>query len=272
MSITINTSIASLQANREINKQSNDLKKQFDNLSSGLRVNKASDDAAGLAVAMDLLAEANLNSVASRNISDAVSVISIADGALESAGQITDRMSELAMQAANGTMSDGQRSALDQEYQQLRQELDRISQTTEFNGQSLLSENKIISLQAGTSGSTNSQITLSLPDISSETLKLPDNISNQANATSALDTISEARDLVDQTRGQLGAVANRFETAVENIHSSDINQREAASRIRDLDVAEASSNLVATDIRQQISTALGAQANQIPSIALQLLG
>ena len=272
MSITISTNIASLQANKELNKQTKEIDKQFGHLSSGNRITRASDDPAGLAVALDLLADAGLDSIASRNISDGVSLISIADSALENAGEITNRMSELAAQSANGTLSDSQRSALNNEYQQLGQELNRISETTEFNDQKLLSGNNTVTLQAGTDGSGSSQMMLSLPSVSAQSLGLPENISTQKGAQNALDSISAARDTISQTRGQIGSVSSRFESALENLSSTEINQREAASRIKDLDVAEASSSLMAARIREQTATAMSAQANQLPSLALQLIG
>ncbi|MCC6933609.1 MAG: flagellin FliC [Deltaproteobacteria bacterium] len=272
MAITINNNIPSLQANRQINKQSKEIGDSFDKLSSGLRINKASADPAGLAVALDLLATADISSVASRNISDGVSLTAIADGALESAGEITGRMSELATQAANGTLSDEQRTALNNEYQQLKSELDRIAQTTEFNDQKLLAQDNTISLQAGTSGNGSSQVVLSLPGVSSSSLGMPANISSQANAQSAIDQIATARDNISQARGAIGASASRFETAYNNLQTSEINQREAASRIRDVDVAQESSNLVANRIREQMSAAMSSQANLLPNLALKLLG
>ena len=272
MSITISTNIASLQANKELNKQTKEINKQFEHLSSGNRISRASDDPAGLAVALDLLADAGLDSIASRNISDGVSLISITDSALENAGQITGRMSELAAQSANGTLSDAQRSALNDEYQQLSAELNRISETTEFNDQKLLSEKNTVTLQAGTDGSAASQMTLTLPSVSAQNLGLPDNISTQKNAQNALDSIAEARDTISQTRGQIGSVSSRFESALESLGSAEINQREAASRIKDLDVAEASSAMIAARIREQTATAMSAQANQLPNLALQLIG
>ena len=272
MSITINTNISSLQANRELNKQASELTKHFDKLSSGLRIARASDDPAGLAIAMDLLANADTGAVASRNISDGVSLTSIADGALESATDITDRMSELAAQAANGTLSDQQRGALNNEYQQLQSELDRIAGSTEFNGVKLLEENSTVSIQAGTDSSSNSQMMLSLPSVSSSNLGLPTSIATQNSAQQALEGISAARDTLTSARGAIGAVTSRLETAFENVKTQELGQREAASRIRDADVAQESSGLVASRIREQISGAISAQTNQTPSLALQLLG
>ena len=272
MSITISSNISSAQANRSLNNEANTVSKNFQHQSSGSRITRASDDPAGLAVALSLLSDADLSNVASRNLSDAVSITSIADGALENAGKITDRMSELATQAANGTLSASQRSALNNEYQQLSAELDRISQTTEFNDQKLLSENNTISLQAGTDSSSSSQMMLALPSVSAKNLGLPSDISTQENAQNAIDSVSAARDVISQTRGQIGAVSSRFDSALNNLSTNEINQREAASRISDLDMAESSASMAASKIREQAAAAMSAQANQLPSLAMQLIG
>ena len=182
MSLTINSNVSSLQTQRQLGNRTEALEKNFERLSSGKRVNRASDDPAGLAVALSILAEADTGVVAARNISDGVSALSIADGALQSSSDILTRLGELSTQAANGTLSAEQRSALNNEYQALKSELDRIASTTEFNDQALLSGSSTINLQAGTDGSENSQLGVNLPGVSASSLGLADNILTQENA------------------------------------------------------------------------------------------
>ena len=272
MAISISNNLISQQTNRQVNNQVKETNKSSERLSSGLRINRPSDDAAGLAVAMQLMANSDLSSIASRNISDGVSLANVAEGALENVSDITKRMSELATQAANGVLSDQQRSSLNSEYQQLRSELDRISQSTEFNGQQLLAESETISIQAGMSGEESSQITLSLPNVSSNGLNLPSNISTQTNARGAINQLSTARDDISQVLSSIGSATSRFEAAYQNLQTSEINQAEAASRIMDADVGEEASNNTAARVRERAATAISAQANQLPNLAVMLLG
>ena len=271
MSISINTNIPSLQSQRHSEGASSAMRKDFEKLSSGKRINKASDDPAGLAIAMDLLADASTSVVATRNISDGVSMAAIADSALSTSSDVTTRMAELATQAANGTLSDSQRSQLNNEYQQLSQELNRVSQTTSFNGQQLLSGGNEISLQVGTNGNTASQISMKFADISSGGLGLVSNISTQESARAAIEEVKVAQETLSETRGGLGASVSRLEAAFENLKATELGERDAASRIQDADIAQQSSNLVADRIRQQMSVSVTAQANASPAAAMQLL-
>jgi flagellin len=272
MSITVNTNLPSLASQRQAENSTNSIRKDFERLASGKRINSASDDAAGLAIALDLLSDAGTRGVASRNISDGVSLASIADSALASTTDITTRMSELATQAANGTLSGSQRQALNNEYQELSRELDRIAQTTTFNDQQLLSGNSSFSLQAGVDGQKTSQINLSLPGVSSSSLGLTSDLLSQESARAAIEEVDLAIDSLTSSRGEIGATVSRLETAFENIKTAELGERDAASRIQDADVAQESSNLVADRIRQQISTAIQGQANGAPAIAMKLLG
>lgn len=272
MPININTNIPSLQVDRQLSSQSRALNRSFEKLATGKDINRASDNPAGLAIALDLLANADTGNVAARNISDGISTASIADGALQSASDITTRLSELATQASNGTLSSEQRSSLNNEFQALTSELDRISQTTEFNGQKLLTGNTSVALQVGTTGSADSQIALSLPGVSTSGLGITRDLSTQANAQAALDQVKTAGQTVASARGEIGSTVSRLSTAFENIKTSELNQRDAASRILDVDVAKESANLVSLQIRQQAAVAVKAQANILPQLALKLLG
>ena len=271
MALTINTNLFSLQNQRELNKSTNSLGASFQRLSSGKRINRASDDAAGLQIAAALLAEERTSGAAARNISDAASVLSVADGALQSASNITTRLSELSVQAANGTLSDDQRGALQQEFDSLRSELDRISQSTEFNGQQVLGS--ATSVQSGTDGSANSQTNVNVGDVSADSLSLASlDISTQAGAQAAIEATKGAVESVSSSRGEIGAAEARLQTTYDNLLTQKLNQAEARSRIEDADIAKESATNIAARIRQQANVSLGASANQQPALALKLLG
>lgn len=272
MALTINNNIDSLRANRELSKSKKEEDKSLERLSSGKRINKASDDAAGLAIAMELLSESDLSAVASRNISDAASVANIAEGAIETSTDIVTRIGELATQASTGTISADQRSAIGAEISQLTAELDRISQTTSFNGQNLLSGSGSISVQAGTSGGSDGNVSFSLPGVSSASLGLTGNVSTQANAQALLDAAKSATNTLASSRGEIGSAQSRLGTAFENLQQARVNTKEAGSRILDADIAEEVSKLSSARIRTQIGASVSAQANQQPANALKLLG
>jgi len=246
--------------------QTNNLQNNFKKLSSGLRVNSASDDAAGLAVATELLTSARIDDQGSRNISDALSATNIAEGAIGSASDITSRLNELATQASNGTLSASQRSSLNTEYQALASELDRISQTTQFNGVQLLGGNTEIGVQAGQTG-----LSIKFPGVSSSGLGLASNLSSQESARAALDESKAAVEALAQARGDIGSSVARLDTAYENIRSSSVASKSAASQILDADFAEVSSKLAASKIGQQASVAINAQANLQAQNVLKLL-
>jgi len=273
MALTINSTVNSLSNLKNLNKASSDLKKANERLSSGKRINSASDDPAGAAIAARLASSAQIDAVAGRNISDGYSIADIADGALQSAGDITTRLSELAAQASNGTLSDSQRSALNDEFQSLKSELDRISNTTEFNGQQLLSgSGGSFDLQVGEDGGSNSQITLKTTGVSSASLNLSSaNISTQAGAQAALDQAKAANDSVAQTRGSVGAVVSRLDTAYGNVKTSEVNQREAEDRISSADIAQEVANRLRASILQKGDVSLQAQANSSSANVLKLL-
>lgn len=271
MALSVNNNIASLQTDRQLAKKTDELKKNFAKLSSGLRINSASDDAAGLAIATGLLANASINDVGVRNVSDAISAVNIAEGSVSSASDIVARLSELATQASNGTLSSTQRTALNQEFQSLRGELDRISQTTEFNGQQLLNGSTTIDVQAGADSTGNAQLSVSFPGVSASSLGLNTDISTQGNALQALDEAKNAVNSLASARGDIGSSVSRFDVAIENLRSSSTNARDAASQIRDADIADTSAKLTAAKIGQNVAAAVKAQANLDPQIVLRLL-
>lgn len=245
----------------------------FQQLASGSRINRASDDPAGLSVAEGLRASISSLSAASQNISYAISSIQIADSALEQASDISTRLQELAVQAANGTLSDDQRGALQNEYSQLTAEIQRIAEGTEFNGRKVLDGSTIVT-QVGIDSSANSQITSAGVNLSELAANLTSqSLSSQAAATSAIDQIAKFSKEISNARGSLGASGSRFGPAETVTEVALENLAAARSRIVDVDVARATAQLVAQNILQNTNAALSAQAGKLNSAnVLNLLG
>ena len=284
MAITIRTNVASINAQRYLTQATFDLGRTFEKLSSGLRIVRASDDAAGLAIADKLRADARNAGQAIRNANDGISLVSIADGALAEVGNVLTRMAELAEQSANGTLSTSQRSALETEFVSLGSEITRIANTTEFNNIDLLNNSSSISLQVGLDSSANSQITIAAVSGTLETLgignsggalvfSLNDVSTGGAQYASqqALDAVNSAVSVLATERGKLGAAESRLNVAVSNLQIQRENFIQAESQIRDVDVAQEAANLTRLTILQQAGASVLAQANQQPALALQLL-
>ena len=285
MSITINTNVAALNAQRRLGSSTDELRSSYEKLSSGLRIVRAKDDAAGLAIADSLKADTRIASVAIRNANDGVSLISIADGALSQVGNVLSRLAELAEQSANGVLSTTQRSALNSEFVALGSEIQRIAVTTAFNGLNLLSGGGTVQLQVGFNNNTNAQISFNgvQGTLSSLNLAAAGGVAliyslndtttalGQAAALSALDAVKAAIGSLTATRGTLGAAESRLSVAINSLQVSRENFTAAESQIRDVDVAEESANLTRLNILQQAGAAVLAQANQQPALALSLL-
>ena len=286
MALTLTTNVAALNAERRLGQSTGELRQSYERLSSGLRIVRARDDAAGLAIAESLRADVRIASVAIRNANDGISLISIADGALSSIGDVLTRMAELAEQSANGVLSNVQRSALDQEFGLLASEIQRIAETTTFNNLNLLSNSGTISLQVGFDSSSNSQIaftgisgtleSLGLADAGSAQLTYSLNAAGavtiaQMAARSALDAVRAAISSLTTTRGTLGAAESRLGVSINNLQVARENFQSAVSQIRDVDVASEAANLTRLNILQQAGAAVLAQANQQPALALSLL-
>jgi flagellin len=279
MSITIGTNITSLQSQRRLGIASAQLSKTFERLSSGQRINKASDDAAGLAIADQLRADQRIATVAIRNANDGISTIAIADSALSEIGNVLTRLAELAQQSANGTFSQSQREALGNEFLALGSEIQRIAQTTEFNGVKLLSGGGSIDLQVGFDSTSISQIKIenvtgTLFDLGLGTGGgvLNYSVTTQQGALVALDKVNAAIGSLATTRGNLGASESRLSVAINNLAVARENFAAAESRIRDVDVASEAAELTRLNILQQAGASVLAQANQQPALALSLLG
>jgi flagellin len=285
MGINIRTNIESLNSQRALNASTDRLRTAYARLSSGLRITRAADDAAGLAIAERLKADSTIATVAIRNANDGISIIGITDGAIEEMTNILVRCAELAEQSANGVYSNAQRSALQLEFAALSSEIERIALTTEFNDLALLSGTGTVTLQVGFDGASTSQVTYSgisvtLADMglagvgtSALTYSLMGNTEalSQVAARSALDAVKLAINSVTRARGTLGAAESRLNSAISNLQVARENFKAAESRIRDVDVAFEAAELARLNILQQAASAVLAQANQQPALALQLL-
>ncbi len=285
MAITIGNNIASLQAQRRLGIATSSLQDTFERLSSGQRINKASDDAAGLAIADSLRADQRIAGVAIRNANDGISVVAIADGALAQISSVLTRLAELSEQSANGVFSTQQRSALQNEFSALGSEIERIAETTTFNGVKLLSGGSSITLQVGFNSGSVSQIQITNVQGTLQALGLAGSGSSvltysisgasieagQSASRAALDAITGAIGSLSQTRGNLGAAESRLRVAINNLSVARENFAAAESRIRDVDVASEAAELTRLSILQQAGAAILAQANQQPSLAISLL-
>ena len=285
MSITIGSNIASLQAQRRLSIATDSLSKTYEKLSSGQRINRASDDAAGLAIADSLRAQQRVATVAIRNANDGISTIGIADSALGQIGNVLSRLAELSEQSANGVFSTTQRSALSNEFVALASEIERIAVTTEFNGVKLISGGNTLTLQVGFDSASVSQISfdgvqgtlasLGLSAAGKSALTYSINGATielgQSAARTALDAVNAAISSLASSRGVLGAVESRLSVAINNLTVARENFASAESRIRDVDVASEAAELTRLNILQQAGASVLAQANQQPSLALSLL-
>lgn len=285
MGINIQTNVESLRAQRDLGATTNRLSTAYARLSSGLRITRAADDAAGLAIAEQLRADSRIATVAIRNANDGISIIGITDGAMEEITSALIRMAELAEQSANGVFSNEQRSALQLEFTAVGSEVERIANTTKFNGLNLLVGGLEVTFQVGFDGLSNSQISYSgvaanlaavgLAQAGSAALTFSINADGEANsqiaARSALDAVNVAIASLTRARGTLGAAESRLNITIQNLQVARENFSAAESRIRDVDVAAEAAELARLNILQQAATAVLAQANQQPALALSLL-
>ena len=279
MAIYVNTNIASLNAQRNLATSTDSLKTSLQRLSSGLRINSAADDPAGMSISQTMTVQINGNNQGIRNANDGISLAQTAEGAL---GQIQNNLQtirQIAVQASNGTISNTNRSQLQTQVDQLTQEISRIVQTTNFNGTMLLSGGANIVFQVGASGVANNQVTASGLDLtsginsfaSSLTATGTINITTSANASGVLSALDADINTISNDRSQLGAIQNRFQAVVANMQNYVQNLQDSRSRIVDTDFAAETANLTSNQILQQAGTAILSQANQVPQTALTLL-
>ena len=287
MSMSIRTNVSSLNAQRNLYQTQNQLDSSLSKLSSGYRITKAGDDAAGLGISVNLEAQIKSYSQAARNAQDGISLIQTAEGSLNEITNILTRLRELAMQSASDGVTNTQREGyIATEVTELTGEIDRIANSAKFNGTSLLNAGTPADLdfQVGIENGTDHKITIKTVDVTKATLGTLDedgettaavgsiDLETKAGAQAALKTIDDAIKTVSEKRAAFGAVGNRLNNAISNIQSTAENLSAANSRIRDVDVAEETSRMTRAQILMQAGVSVLAQANQIPQAALKLLG
>ena len=286
MPVRIFNNIPSITAQRILGVNNNRLALSVERISSGIRINRAADDAAGLAVSEGLRSDIRALRQAVRNASDGISLMNVTEGALNEQAGILIRLRELASQAATGTVGSTERQTIQLEFSALRSELDRITATTEFNGTKLIDgtlassvsdTNSHILIQIGIDNSANSRLNLNsqlnLEAVTSTTLEIDTlSVTAAAQALTALDKITDAIADITASRGKVGAVQNRLTKSIANLSVSVENLTAAESSIRDADIAEEVAELTRNQILVQTATAMVGQANLIPQSVLQLLG
>ena len=278
MSMSVNTNLFSLNAQRNLNKSQSSLSTSMQRLSSGLRINSAADDAAGLAISQRMNAQVRGMNVAVRNANDGISLAQTADGALASVSDSLQRMRELAVQSRNSTNSDSDKESLDLEFTQLSEEIGRVLGGTTFNGKAIIGADAgSLTFQVGANTTGDDSISLTTTDLTADaaiTTVTGASIGSASDATAigtVIDDIDAAIDEVNSQRATFGAAQNRFNAVVSNLQASVENQSAAASRITDADFASETANMSRAQILQQAGTAMVAQANQLPQSVLKLL-
>ncbi len=282
MASVVNTNVMSINAQRNLMQTQNDMATTIQRLSSGLRINSAKDDAAGLAVSEGMTAQIRGLDIAKRNANDGISMAQTAESALGQINNNQQRIRELAVQSANGALSDADRSHLQKEVNQLTDEITRIVDTTEFNGKNLLDAadgaTTDVNIQVGANGGD--QIAMKIDGMKGlgtydatggTTNKTVVDVSTGAAATTAIATMDTSLDTVTAARATLGATQNRFDAVISNISNYSENLQAARSRITDTDFASETANLTRNQILSQAGTAMVSQANSMPQSVLSLL-
>jgi flagellin len=270
MGLRINTNVPALNTSRVLNRSTQELNRSLQRLSSGLRINSAADDAAGLAIAEGFSSVVRGTQVAQRNSQDGVSLVQTAEGALSETTNILQRMRELAVQAANGTQSTNNRLAIDGEVAQLLDQIDDVATDTEFNGIRVLSAAQTVTLQAG--AMTSQTLVISLTGAKTSELGISAvRVSTMLAAVSAISTIDNALKSVTTLRSSLGAYQNRLEFTINTLAIQEENSASSESAIRDADIAKETISFTRNQILVSAGTSVLAQANVVPQTALQLL-
>ncbi len=275
MPISIQTNTSSLETQKALGKTQMALGKNFTKLSSGFRINTAADDAAGLAISESMKTQIRSYVVAERNANDAMSMTQTAESALGEMHNILGRMRELAMQGANGSMTDIDRGYLDTEFTALKEEMSRMQHSAKFNGRELISETATnITFQVGLNNTGSDQIVLTFGGLGlTNLLSGTTNVSGgtTGNALTALGRIDGALQILSTNRAKYGATMNRLEVSISAIQTMRLNLSAANSRIRDVDVAQETAEMSRNQILSQAGVSVLAQANQLPQAALSLL-
>ncbi|PJJ99543.1 flagellin FliC [Lysobacteraceae bacterium NML91-0213] len=274
MMSVINTNSIALNAQRNLNTNSASLSTTIQRLSSGLRINSAKDDAAGLAISQRMTAQIRGMDQAARNANDGISLAQTAEGALKSIGDNMQRIRELAVQAANGTNNEDDRASLQKEVAQLQEEITRVVENTTFNGTNLLDSAQTISIQVGAGAEAHDKIDITLENISAIATAVGAlDISgiDATGADDAIDAIDTNLGTLNDARAELGAIQNRFNSVISNLQTNSENLSASRSRIQDTDYAKETVELTRTQILQQAGTAMLAQAKSAPQSVLSLL-
>lgn len=277
MGMRISTNLASIQAQRTMTGTQREIGKSMAQLSSGSRITKAADDAAGLGISENLKSQIRSYSQASRNANDGISMVQVAEGGLTEVSNILTRIRELGIQASSDTVGDRERGYLDMEVQQLKSEMQRISKTTRFGTQNLLDGNgKNFDIQVGINNdSFEDRISFDSSVLNStiEEMGVADvDFKTKEGAQSALEAVDGAQAKVAGFRANLGAIQNRFQSTIENLGVQHENLSAANSRIRDADIAMSTSEMSRNSILLNASTSVLSQANQVPNLALKMIG
>lgn len=273
MAMTINTNVSSMAAQKNLASSQKNLAVSFSRLSSGLRVNTAADDAAGLAVSESMKSQIRSYTVADRNAADGTSMAQTAEGALGEVHSIMGRMRELAMQGSNGTLSSSDRGQVNTEFGQLKSEITRIQGSAKFNGVAVVATAaSSVKFQVGLNNVASDAITVSFGGVKLTTLLDATTVVDTATASlNALGRIDTAIGAVSTSRANFGAAMNRLDIASSNIQTMRLNLSSANSRIRDVDVADETANLSRNQVLSQAGTSILGQANQLPQMAFGLL-
>ena len=277
MGLRINTNVASLSAQRSLNNVTEAKNSNLEKLSSGERINKAADDAAGLAISEKMKAQIRGSQQADRNANDAISLIQVAEGASNEVSNILVRLRELSVQAASDTVGDTERAFSDKEYQNLVQEVDRIAQSTSFNGKTLINgEGEKVDFQIGTyNDDQNDRLSYDVASAKLTTSALGidgSGVASKEASQANLDSIDKALDTVNGNRANFGALQNRLQATSRNLQIKTDNLSAANSRIRDTDIAQVSAEMTKNNILSQSGTSVLAQANSAGQSALRLIG
>jgi flagellin len=280
MTLSINTNIQSINAQRNLDQSQGSLATSMQRLSSGLRINSAKDDAAGLAIAQRMSAQVKGMNVAIRNANDGISLAQTADGALSHVSDSLQRMRELAVQARNSTNSSSDKDSLNKEFQQLQQEITRVLGGTTFNGKAMLGADATqMDFQIGANTTTNDTVSITTTNMATDgtitavtgSSSVIDSSATAGAIGTVIDNIDSAIDKINDTRATFGASESRFDSIISNLQSGVQNQSAAQSRIMDADFAAESANMSRAQVLQQAGTAMIAQANQLPQQVLSLL-
>ena len=275
----VNTNVFALNSQRALNMSQNSMAPSLERLSSGLRINRAKDDAAGLAISERFTSQIRGLQQANRNANDGISLLQTAEGALAEVGNMFQRMRELAVQSVNGTVSNSDKNSLQLEFGELKDEITRTLDSTEFNGTNLLKTDKTLTMQVGFKNGGSYQVNVSTTNLATKNLSAGGlksvlanlSIGSGGQAGSLIGLLDSAINNVSAKRATFGAKQNRLEATVRNNANIIENQSAARSRVLDADFASETANLTRTQILQQAGIAMLAQANQLPQSALSLL-